>query len=171
MAYDIIKIKERFKEVCDSQDCQVEVPIIENPRLRTTLGRVMLHGTKSYCYPTRVEFSTHLINTGSEEDIEEVVRHEAAHYIVTQKTKQSHGHDKVFKNMCMKLDCKFDTAKTSLNTPAEEKEYKYLVKCPDCGITIKGYKRKCKSLYDAENGKSCCPKCGTSRLRIQENWI
>ena len=65
----------------------------------------------------------------------------------------------------------FDTTKTSLNTPAEEKEYKYLIKCPDCGITIKGYKRKCKSLYDAENGKSCCPTCGTSRLRIQENWI
>lgn len=171
MAYDITRVKKEFAEICATQGCKVNVPVIENSRLRSTFGRVISHGTKSWCRPVKVEFASFLLNTGTDDEIKDIIKHEAAHYIVTMQTKENHGHDRMFKDMCAKLDCSRDTMRTEIGVENEDElNYKYLIICEDCGKTIGRYHRMCKTLRAVEDKNCNCKLCGSDNLKIKQNW-
>ena len=85
------------------------IPVKINKRLTTTLGRVKWVGNTETITPISMEFSYQFLKTSTPECIDEVIKHECAHYLVTIETRQNHGHDKVFKEMCKRIGCTNDT--------------------------------------------------------------
>lgn len=116
----------------------------------------------------KVEFSKQLLETTTDETIESVIKHEAAHYIVTARTHEAHSHDSLFKAVCAEINCTNDTPKTHVErTVSAEQVYKYTVVCPNCG-EIAHYHRMSKNL---KNISSCyCKKCNSNNLSVIHNW-
>ena len=107
MAYDISRVEKEFAAACQIMNVELDTPITINSRLRTTLGRVCYervnNDDEEAILPSKIEFSKNFILNSSDEDIKEVILHEAAHYIATTLTGERHGHDKYFKSICEKI--------------------------------------------------------------------
>ena len=105
MSYDLNRIKMEFNEVCRKAGTPCDVPIRLNGRLTRTLGRVFhqCDVTSGVWYSTHVEFSKQLLETASDKSIRDVILHECAHFIVTARTGENHGHDAAFKKVCAEI--------------------------------------------------------------------
>ena len=153
------KCKELSLTVGDNFDCPVHI----NTRLRKTLGRVILENYNEKWYPTKLEISKLLLETGLDEEIEDIIKHEWCHYWITKSTKEDHNHDKVFRALCAKVGCDgAPKAKHKLVTS------KYEVYCPNCKQVIGGYSRMCKTLRQLPN--CYCKRCGGNSLVLKQNW-
>lgn len=171
MSYDFTRLQLEFKEVCRNAGCPCTVPIKLNGRLTRTLGRVTYNripSSDSYI-PSLVEFSKQLLETASDKSIKDVIYHEAAHYIVTSRTKEHHGHDSLFKAVCAEIGTSNDTPVTKVErTVSSDKLYKYVVFCENCHKMIGGYQRKCATINHLS---SCsCRICRKGNLKLIQNW-
>lgn len=164
--YDIDRVKKEFYEACRKGGMTREIPVAFNGRLTRTHARVISDWKGNDLIPNRAEFSKQLIETATDDSIHEVILHEAAHAIVTELTRESHGHDAVFKKMCGKLGCSLDRASGEVERHTEVKN-KYDLICPNCGV-IGGYSRMCKAVREPE--RCGCKKCGTWGLKVKQNW-
>lgn len=164
--YDLERLKKEFYEACESQGMTTKIPVLINPRLTRTLGRV----TYSRDYftnistPTKVEFSKELLETSSDQSIRDVLLHESAHAIVTSLTGERHGHDSVFKDMCHKLGTNNDGTTTDVER-TQDLRSKYVLTCGECNKQY-GYSRMCSTV---KNYKLCKCKCG-GKLSLTQNW-
>lgn len=173
MAYDLNRVTKEFRQACVKAGAGTGavVPIRLNGRLTRTLGRVhqeydpQVGGYVS----TLVEFSKQLLETATDASIREVILHEAAHLIVTDRTLESHGHDAMFKAVCAEIGTSNDGVSTKVERTVEEKSlYKYNIFCPTCHKTIGGYNRRCKTI---DNIAFCtCKGCGKGGLQVIQNW-
>ena len=87
--YTLDKIENQFKGICAKAGVSCNVPITINSRLTRTLGRVVINnsiGATDTWKPIKVEFSKQFIETSSDASIEDVIKHEAAHFIATSRT-------------------------------------------------------------------------------------
>ena len=141
------------------------VPVQINPRLTSTLGRVMYKN----CMPTKIEFSKSFIESESDDNIKEVIIHEVAHYVAMVRTNMPHGHDSYFKSVVKELGGKEETGKSTFRTSeAVKAKHKYTVYCPNC--------KKVVANYSAFRGKithleTCtCGKCGGGSLYYVQNY-
>lgn len=168
MAYDLSRVQREFTNICNKAGVQVTSPISLNGRLTRTLGRVCMVRRGETVENEKVEFSKQLLETTTDSTIESVIKHEAAHYIVTARTHESHGHDSIFKAVCAEIGTTNDTPKTHVErTVSAEQVYKYTVVCPNCG-PISHYHRMSKNL---KNISSCyCKKCNSNNLSVIHNW-
>lgn len=147
----------------------VKVPVTINARLTRTLGRVRyisygddVHTVKS------IEFSRALLESGTDNDIVNVINHEYVHYYLIETTHVNHGHDPVFKRKCAEIGCTHDKTHNSLEANYTEKtQYKYEVWCDECGL-VATYSRMGKVLKNLDN--CCCGKCGGKKLKAIQNW-
>lgn len=171
MSYDFTRLQLEFKEVCRNAGCPVTVPIRLNGRMTRTLGRVTYdHDLLSDIYtPTLVEFSKQLLETATDKSIRDVLCHEAAHYILTSRTGEHHGHDNQFKAVCAEIGTSNDTTTTKIErTVSANKLYKYVVFCQNCNKMVGGFRRKCATLNHLS---SCtCRSCGKNNLKLIQNW-
>lgn len=167
--YDISRIQKEFIDLCGGAGVSVSAPITLNGRLTRTLGRVIQENFNGVWKSTSVEFSKKFIETSTDENIKDVIAHEAAHYIVTARTGEYHGHDSFFKSVCAEIG----TTNDGTTTKVERQQgaaalYKYSVYCETCEETVAEYSRMCKTL---KNISLCsCRKCGDSKLKIIQNW-
>lgn len=173
MAYDLEKVTHEFRTICAKAGANsgLNVPIRLNGRLTRTLGRVMQeYDSCEGCYvSTLVEFSRQLIETSTDKSIHDVIMHEAAHLIVTDRTGETHGHDAAFKAVCAEIGTTNDKTMTKVErTVSDEQLYKYSVYCPTCGKNIGGYSRMCKTLRNIEY--CTCRECGKGGLKVVQNW-
>ena len=173
MAYDLARITKEFHEICEKAgvDAGFNIPIKLNDRLTHTLGRVRQeYDPFSERYiATFVEFSKQLIETATDQSIRDVILHEAAHVIVTERTGESHGHDALFKAVCAEIGTTNSGTNTEVErTVADSKIYKYSVYCPTCQKNIAGYSRMCKTLRNIDF--CTCKDCGNSGLQVITNW-
>lgn len=173
MSYDLNRVRKEFREACLLAKVEIDedFPINLNGRLTRTLGYVRQEysaKTKRYT-STKVEFSRKFIENGTDESIAGVIKHEAAHYIVTARTGVIHNHDEVFQTVCAEIGTPFDAAKSDVKfTCPEEQLYKYSVFCPHCNEVIANYSRMCKTLRQI---KLCrCNKCNQGDLKVITNW-
>lgn len=166
--YDLNRIKSEFYAACKSQGMDVEIPVSINGRLTRTLGRVFEEGRNGSMKPIKVEFSRQLIETATDESIRGVILHEAAHAIVSYTTREDHGHDWMFKEMCRKLGTDNDAPSTKVHRTVEVQD-KYDVFCPNCG-KIGGFSRKCKTIDRLNAGGCSCNTCGATNLYTVQNW-
>lgn len=146
-----------------------DIPVKINGRLTRTLGQVrfvrnMITGEET---PTTLEISKQLIETTTDNDIEQVIRHELSHYFSWQEDGHMHGHDSVFKAICAKIGCTHDGVSSTVERLVDEREiYKYTVYCPECGA-IAHYNRMCKTLKNIEDYR--CQYCKSDGLYWEEN--
>lgn len=162
---------------CSKFNISFNIKITINSRLSRTLGRVISVKSPMGWKVTGFELSKHLYENGTEETIRETVLHECAHYIAITLTKEDHGHDRYFKNICHAIgttndkaqyDAQFKTTEKKVEESAAGGTYKYEVICPTCETIIGGYSRMCKTL---QNLDSCyCKKCGSGKLYYIQNW-
>ena len=169
MSYSIEKVEKEFKAVCEKAGVKVNVPIIGNKRLSKTLGRVISTSKDGKVENDRVEFSMKMLLTSTDKTIEEVIKHEAAHFIVNERTKEHHGHDAYFKAVCAEIGTSNNGTTTHVERIVDDSQiYKYQVKCETCNKIIAHYHKKSKTL---NNLSSCsCARCGGKALTLIQNW-
>ena len=169
MSYDLNRIKMEFNEVCRKAGTPCDVPIRLNGRLTRTLGRVFhqCDVTSGVWYSTHVEFSKQLLETASDKSIRDVILHECAHFIVTARTGESHGHDAACKKVCAEIGTTNDGIATEVERTVA-KSSKYEIFCPTCHKTISEYSRMCKTIQHIEQCQ--CKGCGKGGLKVIQNW-
>ena len=161
-------LTEMCKEICAKVNHEFTIPVKINKRLTRTLGRVTWIRTNGQVRSTLMEISYQLLATATDDSIQAVVAHECAHYLVTEETRESHGHDAVFKAMCARIGCTNDgTVCHELCRKAPETDvYKYFVTCKKCGKIVGKYHRA-GNLVQHPDWYSC--KCG-GKLTVTQNW-
>lgn len=169
MAYDLNRVQKEFNEICQNAGTPCDVPIRLNGRLIRTLGRVHheLDKTSGIWYSTSVEFSKQLLETSTDNSIREVLLHEAAHYIVTARTGETHGHDAKFKAVCAEIGTHNDGISTVVERTVKVHS-KYEIFCPTCNKTIGEYSRMCKTIKYIE--LCTCKNCKCGNLKVIQNW-
>lgn len=167
--YTLDKIEIQFKGICAKAGVSCNVPITINSRLTKTLGRVVINNFIGTWKPTKVEFSKQFIETSSDASIEDVIKHEAAHFIATSRTGEDHGHDTYFKSICAEIGTTNDGTTTKVERTVDESSlYKYAIYCDTCDRVIGGKSRMCRTIKEI---KFCtCKACNTSNLRVIQNW-
>ena len=169
--YTLDKIEVQFKGICAKAGVSCNVPITINSRLTRTLGRVTNDyiGAIDTWRPTKVEFSKQFIETSSDASIEDVIKHEAAHFIATSRTGKNCGHNSYFKKVCAEIGTTNDGTTTKVERTVDESSlYKYAIYCDTCDKVIDGKSRMCRTIKEI---KFCtCKACNTSNLRVIQNW-
>lgn len=169
--YTLDKIEIQFKGICAKAGVSCNVPITINSRLTRTLGRVTNDyiGAIDTWRPTKVEFSKQFIETSSDASIEDVIKHEAAHFIATSRTGKNCGHNSYFKKVCAEIGTTNDGTTTKVERIVDESSlYKYAIYCDTCNKVIGGKSRMCRTIKEI---KFCtCKACNTSNLRVIQNW-
>ena len=150
----------------DFRTANIKVSI--NNRLTRTHGRCRTKIINNIYTPVLIEFSPILLNFTEEKDIISIIYHEAAHALVTLETREAHGHDIVFKNMCKRIGTPFNTPSATVKrTVEEDKLYKYFIKCEKCDKIVAKYHRAGSTI---QNIDSCyCKKC-KGKLKVIQNW-
>ena len=166
MSYTLVELTSMCEKIANDNGAELICPVKINGRLTKTHGRVIYKNINDNVVPSVIEFSKKLIETASEESIQEVVKHEMCHYLVTIKTKETHGHDRTFKLMCEKIGATFNSATANVKyiIPTSE-AYKYTVTCSSCGHT--GYYSRAGKVVKHPENYLC--KCGGS-LVVTQNW-
>ena len=101
----IQEAKTYFEKLCVENHIKLIVPVIENKRSRTTVGRVKFSydAFNGVYFPTVVEFSAAHLKDDDTEVIDTII-HEFVHYylLMTDPT-EKHGHDVMFKALSEKM--------------------------------------------------------------------
>ena len=101
------------------------------------------------------------------------MRHEYAHAAVwLLHPGERHGHDRVWKNMCLLVGCRPKGTAPRTGTAAEKREEKirYIVRCEGCGAESR-YIRKGKVVEQLLRGRGRrlrCRRCGGNRFALLE---
>lgn len=165
--YDIERLKSEITEVCEKADCKLLVPVLINGRLSRTLARVMYQRVGGTCRATAFEFSKMYLENSDDAAIHQTLLHECAHYISWYRTRECHGHDAYFRQICAEIGCIDDRAISKTEgLKSAEQAYKYAVYCSNCGY-LGGYSRMTKTLKYI--GLCRCKKCGNYTLTYKQN--
>jgi predicted SprT family Zn-dependent metalloprotease len=145
------------------------IKVVINKRLTRTHGKCIgKYDFNDVFYPYELQFSALLLETATDESIEEVIKHECCHALVDLETGEHHGHDKIFKEMCQRVGCNFDKSKSNVERTIEEsKIYKYTVYCKNCGKPVSYYMRAGNVVKHPENYASKCCRDG---LEVRQNF-
>lgn len=173
MAYDLNRVTKEFREICEKANVAagLTIPIKLNGRLTRTLGRVQFKYDlfKAAYTCTLVEFSKQLLETATDESIRDVILHEAAHLIVTERTGERHNHDAMFKEVCAEIGASANGATTTVERTVEKAAlYKYSVYCPTCKKIVGNYSRMCPTLRNIDD--CFCSRCKQGNLEVTQNW-
>lgn len=153
-------INQVYKYCCDlarEYGYELTVPVVENGRLKRTLGRVKYKNNNGVCIPIKIEFSKKLLSSDKNLIID-TIKHEMAHYFVLIDTKQNHKHDAVWKKWAIKLGCNPQATTCLHNEKSHTETAKYMLKCSQCQKVIGLYKRKGKVINNASQYRSKCCK-------------
>lgn len=159
----------RVREICYTKarefGFRLYCPIEVNTRFSRTLGRVSWN---EFGELEKIEFSSTMLKTGTEEAIIATILHELAHAFVFLETGEIHGHDKVFREMCKRLGTIEDRATSKYFNGADEPvEHKYSIYCSCCGKLVANRSRACQLTKTPENYLSNCCKAS---LRVEQNY-
>ena len=155
----IEQVREKCRKIAINYGHKLVVPVEKNGRLRTTYGRVLWKKDGNKCVPQRIEFSSRLLR-GDNDEIDEVIRHEMAHYLLLMDTHENHNHDYLWRKYAKRLGCDPRAAinMKSVDTGRKTLDYKYIVKCPSCGRTITKYKMITQVVRHPEHYRTRCCK-------------
>jgi len=167
MTWTEAELKKTCTDICAAAGHSFNIPVTINKRLRTTLGRVKGVRTGSVYNPVAMEFSHVFLNTASYDDVIDIIKHECAHYLVGIETHESHGHDAVFKKMCLRIGCTNNKTHTEKQMVPHQK-FKYDVVCDSCHEVVAQYHRAGKIIKNID--VCSCGKCKKHTLRIIQNY-
>ncbi len=160
-------------EYCGRCGVEFNSPVIINPRTSRRLGachleRVLKNGRRIWV-PVGIEISKLYLSVATDEEIQNTVAHECAHYVATAITHESHGHDDVFRFYCAKIGTKANTAQEQINSfvAHNDKIFKYSFFCSECGQFVGGRARACQLTRHPDLYQSHCCK---AKLNMVQNW-
>lgn len=171
MSYSLSKIQEEVKAACNKAGVELTVPVTLNGRLTKTLGRVkyVKNNITGYTKATAIEFSKQLVESAADGSIKDVILHECAHYVVTTRTHEAHGHDNIFKSVCAELGTTNDGISTDVKWAVPDSHlYKYQIYCPTCDSIVANYNRKGKIINNIDSCK--CGRCKQGGLKVIQHW-
>lgn len=163
----IQEAKAYFEKLCVENHVKLIVPIRENARLRTTLGRVKFSydAFNGVYFPTVVEFSAaHLKDSDTE--VIDTITHEFVHYYLLMiDPTEKHGHDAMFRALSKELGC--IPRATKKIEPKNDRQEKYSIYCSKCGKLVSTRTRACKITKFPELYRS---KCCDAELKVVQNY-
>lgn len=165
---DVVKVlKEASEKVnypCD------KIPVVISKKLTTTGGYFTgifteVLGRKIYLRPHSFTFSYFYLNgVMKEDDVKQLILHEYCHFLTIDKSRESHGHDDLFKKNCKRVGCNiYDEAMLSYISD-EPGKYRYEITCQQCDHKF-GENRLEKNFFD----KYACSLCG-GEFKAKKNW-
>lgn len=96
-----------------------------------------------------IEFSKWYVESHQSE-IDDTIRHEIAHALVGS----DHGHDHVWRSMCLKVGARpercYDSNAPEIKTNGK---HNYVLECPDCNLRWRRYRMTRRAWY------AICPNC------------
>ena len=121
--------------------------------------------------PVRFEFST-LVLSCDYKTLEEIVKHEYAHYMALVEYNDQCHHDWRFKKMCKQIGANANEPTFSNESIRNSliKKAKYVVICKECGY-VYTYSRDCETLRLSKAGSplvSC--SCGSHEFEVKQNY-
>ena len=118
--------------------------------------------------PVRFEFST-LVLSCDYKTLEEIVKHEYAHYMALVTFNENCNHDWRFKQMCAQIGASANEPSFSNKSimSASAKLAKYTATCTSCGY-IYTFSRKCSTLDACRVGAATC-SCGSDKFAVKQN--
>lgn len=164
---------ERIEELCIEYcgRCNVEFTgrISINGRLKTTLGRCISVKTPQGWRGEAIEISRQLLKTATEQCILDVIAHECAHYVVSELTREKHGHDETFRHYCKMIGTDNDGSifHNLQRTVSHEETYKYTLYCTKCGKFVGGRHRACAV---TKRPHDCRTNCCDAPIKVYQNW-
>lgn len=171
--WTVKEIKEVLEELTNlmPEKIDIKVPVEISSRMTRSLGKVTYTiDHTGFVTPTKIIFSKLFLDSYSDEDIIEVIKHEFCHYYLAETTHEKNRHNSLFKHCCSLIGCTndgiiFKNAKPIKNIPAVEREYKYKIVCATCGKTLGYRKVRCKIVQHPELYTS---KCCNTDIKIIE---
>ena len=166
--YTTQQISSMYQQLAKSLNVDFNTPIKINRRLTRTLGRVISNVKDNKIYPNRIEFSQQLLETATEESINQVLIHEFCHWYLAETTHENHGHDTTFKTLCQNLGGGEGKTTTDIQYKVDTNEiYKYQCYCEKCGKEVAHYSRASRTTQHPELFYSSCCR---STLKVIQNW-
>lgn len=167
--WTVEKLTAECQKLSDQFNDRFDIPVTINSRLTTTLGRCRSMRQYSDWAPIELQFSKKMLESSSEEKVLSVIQHEWAHYYVVKTTRENHGHDYVFKDICARIGCQNNQRVfKGVDLKETETKFKYEVWCPDCNKNVATFKRRCKTIENIEHYR--CQNCGCRMLYYKQNW-
>ena len=153
-------VREICMKIAADHGFKLDVPISENGRLTTTLGRVMYTRIDDDSIEIlAIEFSKQFLLYGEEDSIMDVILHELAHAFVFIETGMQHGHDGTFRAMCRRIGCRRPSAEDGVEYKVPESALnKYTIRCSCCGKVIGYRQRACSVTKEPHKYHSSCCK-------------
>ena len=150
--------------------CNLKIEV--SNRATKRLGAFFYKKNKYRIEPVKFVFASILLNGEYPEDVvREVIIHEYLHYYCDTKSGQSNGHNRFFKEMCIKcgispratIDC--NSLNNIRNSYSNEVTYK--IYCINCGKIVCIHKRRDAADRKVKNYIS---RCCNSRLKSIKSY-
>lgn len=166
----ITEVRKYCEEVADRFGFDIsDYPIIENKRLKTTLGQVRFR--QDVFEIQQIEFASFLLAEATDRCVKETILHELAHVFVFLETYEQHGHDAEFKAMCARIGLEdarsFGNVEYKNQIAVEKPKSKYSIYCTKCGKLVAARHRRCPVVDRPETFTANC--CGAP-VKCIMNW-
>ena len=137
--------------------CGINIEI--SKRVTKRMGAFFYKNTGNNIIPIKFVFSYTLIN-GSypEEVVKEVIIHEYLHYYCNSITKRNNGHNKFFKECCLKSGISPNATFKYNSENNKVEKYKYKIYCSKCKKIVCMHVRKDTAIRKVNNYISKCCK-------------
>ncbi len=144
------------------------IDIVLSPRLVNHYGLCRLSRTGRRCVPTQIVIARFLLD--EEDAFWDTIRHEYAHAALCLRTGVRHGHDALWKALCITVGAspssRADTCEGFERRRAAA--IRYVVRCETCGATFERI-RKTAFIRAAAEGKADayrCRRCAGNRFTL-----
>ena len=162
--WTIEEIKNVIDELSEKWNLPCEIPIEISKRAKKRMGAFFYKRLNGKIEPVKFVFAYDLINGNfNEKIVREVITHEFVHYYCDVGKRQSNGHNKYFKEMCIKNGISPETT-FKYKSESNHMNYKYKIYCNKCGNLVCQHARKDAAYRKLNYYKS---KCCNSKLHCK----
>lgn len=163
---EINKLSKVFDYPCD-------IPIEISKRATKRLGAFFYKNDRKSIIPIKFVFAEILLSGLYPEDIvKEVIIHEYIHYLCDTKTGVSNGHNKLFKDICIRCGINSNATlkyKVENNQAIKKNKKEYRIYCSCCKKIVCIHYRKDATDNKIKNYLSKCCKCKLKYYLIENN--
>lgn len=143
-AWSVLEIKIIINEIAEKWNYPCNIKVEISKRAKKRMGAFFYRKDKNRIIPLKFVFAEVLVNgTYSEEIVREVIIHEYLHYYCNTITNINNGHNKFFKDCCIKSGISSSTTfKYSSKSKLDLDKYKYKIYCSKCKKLVCMHARK-----------------------------
>ena len=155
----ITDIKIIINEISQKWNYPCDIKIEISKRAKKRMGAFFYKKYNNKIEPLKFVFAEELLNGKySEEVVKEVIIHEYLHYYCNTITNSNNGHNKFFKDCCIKSGISSSTTFKYNSENNKVEKYKYKIYCSKCKKIVCMHARKDAAIRKVNNYISKCCK-------------